>query len=61
MFCIYRMLQCRSGVTFQLLATSVLSYLYRNGDGVYLGYAGVLFWVSLHIHTDHVWNSQSFR
>ena len=23
-------------------------------------HAGVLFWASLHIHTDHVWNSQSF-
>ena len=33
-----RMLQCRSCVTFQSLATSVWLYLYRNGDCVYLGH-----------------------
>ena len=31
------MSQCRSGVTFLSLTTSVWSYHYRNGDGVYLG------------------------
>ena len=61
-FCFHRMLQCRSGGTFLSLATSVWLYLYRDGDCVYLGHntCWVLFWASLHIHTDHVWNSQSF-
>ena len=38
MFCFHRMLRCRSGVTFLSLAISLWSYLYRNGDGVYLGH-----------------------
>ena len=37
-FCFHRLLQCRSGVMFLSLTTSVWSYLYRNGDGVYLGH-----------------------
>ena len=60
--CFHRMLQCRSGLTFLSLATSVRSYLYRNGDCPYLGHntCWVLFWASLHIHIDHGCNSQSF-
>ena len=37
-FWFHHMLQCHSGVTFLSLATSVWSYLYRNGDGVQLGH-----------------------
>ena len=37
-FWIHHMLQCHSGVTFLSLATSVWSYIYRNGDGVQLGH-----------------------
>ena len=37
-FCFRHMLQYRSGVTFLPLTTSVWSYHYRNGDGVYLGH-----------------------
>ena len=35
-FCLHRILLCSLGVTFLSLATSVWSYLYRNG--VYLGH-----------------------
>ena len=35
-FCFHLMLQCRSSVTFLSLATSVWSYFYSTGDGVYL-------------------------
>ena len=34
----HRMLQCRSGVTFLSLGTSLWPYPCRNGDGVYLGH-----------------------
>ena len=35
-FYFHRMLQCRSGVTFLSLGTSLWAYPCRNGDGVYL-------------------------
>ena len=38
MFCLRHMLQCRSGVTFLSLTTSLWSYHYRNGDGAHSGY-----------------------
>ena len=37
-FYFHPMLQCRSGVTFLSLGTSLWAYPCRNGDGVYLGH-----------------------
>ena len=37
-FCFHRMLQCRTGVTFLSLGTSLWSYPCHNGDDMYLGH-----------------------
>ena len=51
-------------VTLLSLATSVWSCHHRNDDSVCFAYDtcwGVLFFVPLHKHTDHEWNSRNYK